>query len=70
MVYQGILDKVAKNYHTTPVHVYEEIQKAINYGFENPNPEIQEMWAQISLNGAKPTPEELIAYILIMLKAL
>ena len=70
VVYQGVLNTVAENHHTTPIHVYEEIEKAISYGFENPDPEIRARWSQIGSNGNKPTPEELIAYILANLKVL
>lgn len=58
-----IIERVAKQYGTTPVEVYSEIQKAIDAGFFNPDPKVQAEWKKINFKGEKPTPEEVIAYL-------
>ena len=36
-----IYEKIAEKYNTTPEEVYEEMQKAINAGFDDPDPAVQ-----------------------------
>ena len=63
MTYDKILKEVAKKYNTNPLEVHQEIKKVIDIGFEDPDPVIHARWMQISPNGKKPTPEELLFYI-------
>ena len=58
-----IFERVAKQYGTTSVEVYSEIQKAIDAGFANPNPRVQAEWKKMNFKREKPTPEEVIAYL-------
>lgn len=58
-----IFRQVAKQYNTTPEEVYTEIQKAIDAGFANPDPAVQEEWKKIKFKGERPTPEEVLAYM-------
>lgn len=60
---KDIFERVAKQYGTTPVEVYSEIQKAIDVGFSNPDPMVQAEWKKMNFKGDKPTPEEVIAYL-------
>lgn len=60
---KNIFERVAKQYGTTPVEVYSEIQKAIDVGFSNPDPMVQAEWKKMNFKGDKPTPEEVIAYL-------
>lgn len=58
-----IFEKIAKQNHTTPEDVRAEIQKAIDVGFADPDPNIQKEWKKMKLKGERPTPEEVIAYV-------
>ena len=58
-----IFERVAKQYGTTSVEVYSEIQKAIDAGFSNPDPKVQDEWKTMNFKREKPTPEEVIAYL-------
>ena len=60
---KNIFERVAKQYGTTPVEVYSEIQKAIDVGFSNPDPMVQAEWKKMNFKEDKPTPEEVIAYL-------
>lgn len=58
-----IFRQVAKQYNTTLEEVYTEIQKAIDAGFANPDPAVREEWKKIKFKGERPTPEEVLAYM-------
>ena len=58
-----IYEKIAKKYNTTP-----EMQIAIDAGFDNPDPDVQEEWKKMTLKGDRPTPEEVINYAVKKLK--
>lgn len=58
-----IFARVAKQQGVTREEVYEEIQKAIDVGFDNPDPLVQAEWKKMNLKGKRPTPEEVIAYV-------
>lgn len=58
-----IFQQVAKQYNTTPEEVYTEIQKAIDAGFAHPDPAVQEEWKKMKFKGQRPTPEEVLAYM-------
>lgn len=58
-----IFEKVARKNNTTAAEVYSEIQKAIDAGFYNPDPMVQAAWKKMNFKGDKPTPEEVIAYL-------
>lgn len=64
-----IFERVAKQYNTTAAEVYEEIQIAIDAGFDNPDPDIQAEWRKMSFKGERPTPEEVIESLLCMLQS-
>ena len=48
--------------NTTPEEVRREMQIAIDTGFDNPDPAVQEEWKKMTLKGERPTPEEVIKY--------
>lgn len=58
-----IFARVAKQHGVTKEEVYVEIQKAIDAGFDNPDPLVQAEWKKMNLKGERPTPEEVIAYV-------
>ena len=44
--------------------VYQEIAHAIKEGFENPDPNLREIWRIISCSDITPTPEDVIMFAL------
>lgn len=58
-----IFAKVAKQHGVSKDEVYREIQKAIDAGFDNQDPAVQAEWKKMSIRGERPTPEEVIAYV-------
>lgn len=60
--------KVAAENGVTVKEVREEIQKAIDEGMKNADPQVIELWKNCPKKGDKPTPEELIEYISKMAK--
>ena len=63
-----IFERVARQYNNTSLEVYSEIQKAIDAGFSNPDPMVQAEWRKINYKGEKPTPEEVIVYLVYELQ--
>ena len=57
-----------EKYNTTPEEVRREMQIAIDAGFDNPDPAVQEEWKKMTLKGDRPTPEEVINYAVKKLK--
>lgn len=45
------------------------MQIAIDFGFDNPDPEVQKIWKQIPFKGERPTPKDLIPYMAEMVRA-
>ena len=63
-----IYEKIAEKYNTTPEEVRREMQIAIDAGFDNPDPALQEELKKMTLKGERPTPEEVINYAVKKLK--
>ena len=61
--FDKLLEKIAHEFNSTPDEVYKEMQIAIDAGFNNPDPQVQAMWANIKYPGEKPTPEDVIPYL-------
>ena len=59
---KNIYEKIAEKYNTTPEEVRREMQIAIDTGFDNPDPAVQEECKKMTLKGERPTPEEVINY--------
>lgn len=66
--FQRILEQIAKEHGSTPEEVYREMQIAIDAGFDNPDPKVQETWKGIPFKGDRPTPEELVMALTKMIK--
>ena len=49
-----IYEKIAEKYNTTPEEVRRKMQIAIDAGFVNPNPAVQEGWKKMTLKGDSP----------------
>ena len=46
-----IFEKVAKQHGVSRDDVYSEIQKAIEVGFNNPDPSVQAEWKKMNISG-------------------
>ena len=64
-----IIKKVAKAHHTTSDEVYSEMQIAIDAAFNSKDSEVKKEWAKIPFQGERPTPEDVITYLVSQLKA-
>lgn len=59
-----ILEQIARKHGTTPEAVRREIQQAIDAAFDNPPDDLAAYRIRrIPCKGARPTPEEAIAYL-------
>lgn len=57
---QMILERIAKENHTTPEEVYREMQIAIDAAYESSDPEVRKNWEMIPFEGDRPKPEDVI----------
>lgn len=57
-----IIKKIAKQEGISEQEVVDEMQKAIDAGYNNQDPTVQASWVSMPFKG-KPTPEELILYL-------
>ena len=64
-----IIKQVARAHNTTPEEVYSEMQIALDDAFQNPDPNVQKEWAKVPLSGNRPTPEDVIPFLAMMLSA-
>jgi hypothetical protein len=60
---RSVLLRIAENNGINIENVRSEIQKAIDTGFSNPDPEIRSYWESIPRKSEKPTPEEAICFM-------
>ena len=58
--YNRAIKKIAKQEGINPEIVYVEMQKAIEAGYNNPDPIIQANWKKIAPDDMLPSPEKLI----------
>ena len=58
--YSRAIEKIAEREGISVESVYAEMQKAIEAGYSNPDPVIQEYWKKIAPDGKMPTPEQVI----------
>ena len=54
-----LMEQIAQNNNTTASEVYEEIQKVIDWGVNDPELQI---WKGLKSEHDRPTPEEVIQY--------
>lgn len=64
-----IIKLIAIANNTTPEEVYAEMQIALDAAYQNTDPDVQKEWAKIPLQGNRPTPEEVIPFLAMMLSA-
>jgi hypothetical protein len=58
--YSSAIKKIARQHGVSEAEVYTEMQQAISFGYNNPDPEIQAYWRRIAPDGSVPTPERVI----------
>lgn len=58
----GVIRQIAKQEGVSEQQVLDEMQKAIDAGYSDPDPAVQAYWASMPFKG-KPTPQELIVYL-------
>jgi hypothetical protein len=58
--YSKAIREIAKKEGVTPEYIYAEMQKAIEAGYNNPEPEVQAYWRRIVPDGKIPAPEKVI----------
>lgn len=69
MDFNEIIRRVAIANNTTPEEVYSEMQIALDAAYQNTDPDVQKEWAKIPMKGNRPTPEEVIPFLVMMLSA-
>jgi len=57
-----IIRHIAKQEGISEQEVLDEMQKAIDAGYNDPDPAVRAYWASLPFKG-KPTPQELIVYL-------
>lgn len=65
---QKILRKIAKENNTTPEHVYQEMQLAIDAAQNSPDPAIRAKWDLIPKSGETHTVEDFLEYMVFVVK--
>ena len=64
---EKILEHVAKQHNVSVDEVRREMETAIHEAMQSTDPNVQELWKEITEDGKEPTPEELIGHILKIL---
>lgn len=67
--FKMILKIIAEKEGISVEEVYNEMQAAIDAGYSNPDPDIQEAWKKVHMPYGKPRPEDMIAYCTGQIKA-
>ncbi|MBQ3231143.1 MAG: sporulation initiation factor Spo0A [Clostridia bacterium] len=57
---KNLYKTIAEENKTTPYEVEDQIEIAIRAAMNDPSPEAQEFWKQLSQNGKEPSPEDVI----------
>ncbi|MEG2512226.1 MAG: sporulation initiation factor Spo0A C-terminal domain-containing protein [Acetivibrio sp.] len=54
---------LARKNGVTEDEIRRELEKAIEIGMSSTDQEVQKHWKEMSCNGRRPTPEEMISYL-------
>ena len=65
--FDEILAKIARDNGTTPEDVLHEMQVAIDNAYDHHDQEAQQLWDKMTFKGDRPTPEEFIFQVAMML---
>ena len=61
--FEVILKQLARKNHTTPGHIRQEMQFAMDMAMASPDPAVQARWTAVPRKGEKPTLEEFVSYM-------
>lgn len=64
----SIIRMLAKENHSTPEYVRNQMQSALDEAFSDPNPSVQAAWNALPTKGRKPSLEEFIEYMADMVR--
>ena len=67
LVASSTLAKIARDNGTTPEDVLHEMQVAIDNAYDHHDQEAQQLWDKMTFKGDRPTPEEFIFQVAMML---
>lgn len=56
------MEEIARKERKTVAQVRADMAEAMMSGWNNPDPQVREMWKQIPSEGDMPTPEEMIVW--------
>ncbi len=65
--FDEILAKIARDNGTTSEDVLHEMQVAIDNAYDHHDQEAQQLWDKMTFKGDRPTPEEFIFQVAMML---
>ena len=65
--FEEIIAKIARENGTTPENVLREMQLAIDHAYDHHDKEAQKLWDMMSFKSDRPTPEEFIFQVAMML---
>lgn len=65
--FEKIVDLIARQSGSTPEEVLQEMQQAIDYAAEHHDKNGQRLWNMMNFKSGKPTPEEFIMQMAMML---
>lgn len=65
--FKEILEKIAKENGTAPENVLQEMQRAIDEAYDHHDASAQPLWDMMTFKGDRPTPEEFILQIAMMM---
>lgn len=65
--FEKILAKIAKDNGTTPEAVLRDMQEAIDAAYDHHDADAQPLWDMMTFKGDRPTPEEFILQIAMMM---
>jgi hypothetical protein len=61
--YSEIIKNIAEQNGVSEESVYADMQTAINMGYHNLDPAVQEYWTKLFPDGEIPIPEEVIKFL-------
>ena len=62
MTTNEIIERIAKENHTTPEEVEKEMRRAIQTAMKSNDPRAKELWKQISPDGKEPSIERFLKF--------
>ena len=62
------LRKLAEQEKMNVEEIREEIQRAIDAAYDNPDPKYRKEWSKVPFAGERPTPEDVIMYVVREMK--